>query len=91
MGLRVNEVVKHGSSRRKLDGLEFSYPPLREFHSVIDKLSNESMDIPYFGSKVNVMVKAIALCIRYRREWSCLVLHSVLGGYCPNSPLGYLS
>ena len=38
MGFRVNEVIKHGTSRRKLDCLEFSYPPLGELNSVVNKL-----------------------------------------------------
>lgn len=55
MGFRVNEVIKHGTSRRKLDCLEFSYPPLGELNSVVNKLSKEEINITLV-SNIVVMV-----------------------------------
>ena len=63
MGFRVNEVIKHGTSGWKLDCLEFSYPPLGELNSVVNKLSKVQMYI--------ILVSNIAVIVNSTVAFVC--------------------
>ena len=65
MGFRVNEVIKHGTSGWKLDCLEFSYPPLGELNSVVNKLSKVQMYI--------ILVSNIAVIVNSTVAFVCAV------------------